>query len=255
MTAASATASRPAVAALLVVVGLALSLGGFALARNSLATDDLIERSNLAWRGVVSLSITEMTAMIDTLRRVAGERPTADEAAALTFLHSVAASQAAIQRDAATWRQELRAARVDALKALASAPTRADVALSLAEAEFLLGAGDDVVDKAIRVSFEVAPRELWIVQRRILLGLRLIANAPPDIRLNIARDVGVMGEPSQNLGYYRGLASAAFLAGPAAVVFVRSELSVAHEQPLALFNAYLAELEAVRDANAQSKPN
>jgi len=50
MTAASATASRPAVAALLVVVGLALSLGGFALARNSLATDDLIERSNLAWR-------------------------------------------------------------------------------------------------------------------------------------------------------------------------------------------------------------
>jgi len=47
-----------------------------------------------------------MTAMIDTLRRVAGERPTADEAAACRFLHSVAASQARLQRDAATWRQE-----------------------------------------------------------------------------------------------------------------------------------------------------
>jgi hypothetical protein len=255
MTAASPAASRSAAAALLVVAGLALFLGGFSFARNSLATDALIERSSLAWQGVVSLSIAEMTATNDTLRRVAGERPTADEAAALFFLHSAAASQAAMQRDAATWRRELQAARADALMTLALAPTRGDVALSLAEAEFSLGAADGIVDNALRVSFDVAPRELWIAQRRIMLGLRLIATAPPDIRLNVARDVGMMGEPAQNLGLYRGLASAAFLAGPAAVVFVRSELSVAHEQPLALFNAYLAELEAVRDANAPPKPN
>ncbi len=255
MTAASPTAFRPAAAAVLVVAGLALSLGGLAVARNSLATDALIARSSLAWQGVETLSAAEATAMIDTLRRVAGEGGSADEAAALSFLHSVAASEAAIQRDAATWRRELRAARADARMTLALAPARADVALSLAEAEFQLGAGDDSVDTALRLSFDVAPRELWIAQRRIGLGLRLIATAPSDIRSNVARDVRMVGEPAQNLERYRILASAAFLAGPAAVAFVRSELSVAHEQPLALFNAYLAELETVRDANAPPKPN
>lgn len=194
--------------------------------------------------GDETLSADRLAAGIGQLEQV--RAPNADEYGALAFLHYAAADNALVRRDRMLWQQELDAAATDATEALVRSPTRADLSLILAEIEFLRkGAGPEVY-RALTLSYWTAPRELWIVQRRIGLGLRLIAVAPPDLADAIVGDIHILGEPFRDTERYRILAQAAFVAGPAAVGVVERELGLGHPWPFQLFEQDLAELSSKR---------
>lgn len=196
--------------------------------------------------GGAQLTTAQRNAVIAHLEAAA--RPGADALAALTFLHYAAADDPAAGRGTERRRDELIATGALARRALAVAPTRADLALVLAEIEFLRGGAGPAVYAPLELSYDTAPRELWIVERRIGLGLRLIATAPRALGDRIADDIRILGEPFRDTSNYRVLAREAFLAGPAAIATVRRELGLGHPWPFQIFEQYLTELNSQRQA-------
>jgi hypothetical protein len=196
--------------------------------------------------GGAQLTMAQRDAAIAHLEALPG--PGADALAALAFLHYAAADDLAARHETERWRDELIATGAPARRALALAPTRADVALMLAEVEFLRGGAGTRVYAPLELSYDTAPRELWVVKRRIGLGLRLVATAPGGLGDRIAGDIRILGEPGRDTDNYRVLARAALLAGPAAIATVRRELGLGHPWPFQIFEQYLIELNAQRQA-------
>jgi len=235
--------------AMLAALGFAIAGAGAALLYRTAQTGSDVESGNGIRNGGLSLSETVLNGTTERLGLRAGPRANADELGALTFLHYALAEAAVGRGDRKGWIRELLAARASARQALALEPTRADVSLALAEIEFLLHGAGKPADTALELSFLTAPRELWIVERRIGLGFKLIATAGPDLRSLVAGDVRALGQPYRDTSYYRELARAAYLAGPAAIAFVRGVLATVHEQPLQIFDSDLAQMEAERARN------
>jgi hypothetical protein len=189
------------------------------------------------------------------IRELQGQQGSgADELGALAFLHYAAAENAIATSDSEGWRTHLAAATDAAGQGLALAPTRADLALVLAEIEFLQHGPGAAVYRPLALSYRMAPRELWIAQRRIALGLRLLAVAPRDIADDVTSDIRILGEPFRDTGRYRLLAQAALVAGPAAVTAVERELGRGQLWPFQLFEQYMAELSAERGLPAGTRP-
>lgn len=170
-------------------------------------------------------------------RSMAATEDGAEAAAARMFRHYAAAATAS---DYLHWRRELLEALAAGRQALTENPARADVSLQLAAIEFWLFGAGDAVYAPLRLSFVTAPRELWIIERRIGLDLELVADAAPDLQADISRDIQVLGEPFRDTGNYRILARAAAAAGPLAAARVRKELGPDPPYRLQLFDAYLA---------------
>jgi hypothetical protein len=168
----------------------------------------------------------------------------AAELGALAFFHYAAADEALVRADRTAWQRELIAAGAAARQALSLSPARADLALALAEIEFLRGGPGPNVYQPLELSYHTAPRELWVVQRRIGLGLRLIAVAPRDIVERVISDVHILGEPFRDTDQYRILAQAAYVAGPAALAIVERELGRGHPWPFGAFEKFLSEFRA-----------
>ena len=179
--------------------------------------------------------------------------PEADELGALAFFHYATADIARAGGNADAGQRELNEAASAARRALALSPARADLAVALAEIEFLRNGAGPEVYKALDLSYRTAPRELWIVQRRIGLGLRLIAVAPPGLADNIVSDIHILGEPFAPPEQYQMLAEAAFVAGPAAVATVERELGLGHPWPFGFFEKRLSELRANRAGQLGTK--
>jgi hypothetical protein len=228
---------------LLAVIGLEIAISGAQLAWQMLRTDPLVRTADNVRDGVVTLPKSELLADAATLEARSGDRRTGDEAGALAILYYAAAqdSQNEGKTDEAT--REFIAARTMCLQTLAQAPTRADISLALAEIEYLLGHGPDAIEKPLLLSYLTAPRELWIIQRRIDLGLRLAAKASPELRARIVSDVDTLGEPYRDTNLYLILAQAAHNSGPYAVALVRHELAAINPEPLEAFNLDLEKLE------------
>jgi hypothetical protein len=180
--------------------------------------------------------------------------PDGAELGALAFLHYAAAEHAIARNDIEGWRRELTEAAEAAKRGLSVAPTRADLALVLAEVEFLQHGAGAAVYAPLALSYRLAPRELWIAQRRVELGLRLLAVAPPEIGDAVMSDVRMLGEPFRDTSRYRILAQAALAAGPAAVTAVERELGRGHLWPFQIFERDLAELSAQRAAAPTGQP-
>lgn len=227
---------RRIVASLVLVLGFGIAGGGAVLLWRTGATAGPVATGYRARSGAEP-SRAEIGWALAALDRRSG----ADPAAARLFLRYALANRAP---DRLEWRRQLLAALDDGREALAASPGRADVSLALAEIEFLLfGPGQSVYDP-LRLSFMTAPRELWIIDRRIGLGLKLIPSAPADLREDIASDIRVLGEPFRDPHNYWILARAAALASPDAVAVVRAQLSRGHPWPRQLFEQYFAELSA-----------
>jgi hypothetical protein len=180
--------------------------------------------------------------------------PAADELGALAYLHYAAAETAIAGADSDGWGRELAAAAEAARQGLALGPTRADLALVVAEIEFLQHGATAAVYAPLTLSYRMAPRELWIAQRRIALGLRLLAVAPRDIAEDVTSDIRILGEPFKDTNRYRLLAEAALAAGRAAVTAVERELGRGHPWAFQLFEEDLAELSAQRAAPVETRP-
>jgi hypothetical protein len=222
------------IASLLLLLGLGIMAGGGVLLYRTADTAGPVALGHAVGAGGAAPGNAELAATIAALDATPG----ADLAAARMFLHE-AAAQAAPNR--LEWRRHLLLAVTAARQALTASPTRAEVALKLAEIEWTLFGPGDWADLPLRLSFLTAPRELWIVNRRIGLDLSLVAAAPAELQAHIAMDIRILGEPFQDTGNYRRLARAAFLAGPPAIAVVRRELSAGHPWPLGFFEQYLAE--------------
>jgi hypothetical protein len=174
----------------------------------------------------------------------------AAELGALAFFHYAAADEALVHGDRTAWQRELIAAGAAARQALSLSPARADLALALAEIEFLRGGPGPNVYQPLELSYRIAPRELWVVQRRIGLGLRLIAVAPRDVVERVISDIHTLGAPFADTDQYRILAQAAYVAGPAALAIVERELGRGHPWPFGAFETFLGELRARETARA-----
>lgn len=230
----------------LVCVGLGIAGGGGLLLYGSLRSAGAVAAGYGVRNGGVELTGKELDSAI--LRLAALPRRGADEEGALTFLDYAAADRAARRRDAAQWRRELLATRQAARRTLSLSPTRADISLALAEVEYLLHAPREAVEAPLELSFAAAPRELWIVKRRIGLGLRLVPDASPGLRNLIESDIRLLGEPFRSLDNYWVLARAAQRAGPVAIALVRQILARGHPWPFQFFNQDLARLSARQPA-------
>jgi hypothetical protein len=229
--------ARRLVASLLLVLGLGIMAGSGVLLYRIGKTAGPVAAGYGVGRGYTTLGEPELAAARAALER----EPGADAATARMFLHEAAARDAANRLE---WRRHLLLALTAGRKALAAAPTRAEASLVLAEIEFTLFGPGDWAYSPLRLSFLTAPRELWIIERRIGLDLGLAAAAPGDLQDRIAADIHILGEPGTDLREYRILARAAFLAGGPATDRVRGELSLGHPWPLQIFNNYLGELTA-----------
>jgi hypothetical protein len=229
--------------ALLIAAGLAIAAGGASLLSREARTAALVEVGTSMRDGATDRSHAELLAAAARLEATAPVR-TADEAGALTFLYYAAAQASRRAGDAAAAASELAAARRFSVETLARAPTRADVSLLLATIQFATGQPRQAIDAALLLSYETAPRELWIIERRIWLGLRLAATATPELRSHIVNDIRTMGAPFHSANLYLELAQAARAAGLYAITLVRHELAAINNQPLQAFNIYLAQLDA-----------
>lgn len=229
----------------LFTASVSLMVGGGLLLYLSLRSMDAVAVAYGVRNGGQSLTSAEFSEAIAELDRDSLWMPLdADEAAALTFLHYGAADEAARLSDASTWRAEVLAARTAARTALRRSPMRGDIALALAELEYLLHAPQKSVEQPLALSFISAPRELWIVKRRVGLGLRLFLDVPQNLEAHIESDVRLLGEPFESLDNYEVLARAAWQAGPAAIALVREILARGHPWPFGFFNEDLERLTA-----------
>lgn len=228
----------------LFLAGFAVALAGLHFGDETLRSGALIATGNAVRNGGLELSRADLESAAARLEAVSAPDPSADEAGALTFLHYAAADQAMRADDITGAHQELEAAKRNARQTLRRAPTRADAALALAEIEYLEGGGMEAIAPPLLLSYQSAPRELWIVERRIGLGLRVASDANPELLRNIDADIRIMGEPFRDVALYRELAEAAHNAGPYAVALVREQLATQIDQPLQTFNKDLAALEA-----------
>lgn len=229
-------------AAAFLVVGLGIATGGSLLLYRSLRSASAVAAGYGVRNGGLELSGKEVDSAI--LQLTALPLADADEESALAFLDYTAANDAARARDGARWRRDLLATREAARRALYLSPARADVSLALAEVEYLLHAPRQAVEAPLELSFVSAPRELWIVKRRIGLGLFLAADASPRIEAHIESDIRVLGEPFRSLDNYWVLARAAAAAGPVAIALVREILARGHPWPFQFFNQDLDRLSA-----------
>jgi hypothetical protein len=229
---------------LLAAAGLALAAGGAGPLTRIVKTADLVAIGTGATGDGADLSRTELRATADRLEAASARARTADEAGALTFLFYAAAQASWRAGDAAASESEIAAARKAAVETLSKAPTRADVALALAWIELAAGKERQALDAPLLLSYETAPRELWIIECRIWLGLRLAATATPELRAHIVNDIRTMGQPFRSANLYLELAQAARASGLYAITLVRHELAAIDNQPLQAFNIYLAELDA-----------
>ncbi|HEV2302423.1 MAG TPA: hypothetical protein VGR91_12720 [Stellaceae bacterium] len=214
----------------------------------TLRAADAVAASYGVRNGGIELTRNELDSAI--LRLAALPLPGADEEGALTFLDYAAADGAARRHDEAQWRRQLLATREAARRTLLLSPSRADVSLALAEVEYLLHAPRQAVEAPLELSFASAPRELWIVKRRIGLGLRLAPDASPRLEKHIESDIRILGEPFRSLDNYWVLARAALRAGPAAIALVRQILARGHPWPFQFFNQDLDRLSARKPAAA-----
>jgi hypothetical protein len=235
--------------AILIALGLATAGSGITLLCRTLKTTDDVVVGNRVRNGGLQLSKAELDDTIERLTIEARPSVNADEGGALTFLHYASAEAAAARANRLAWIRELLAARASARQTLALEPMRADVSLALAEIEFLLRGPGKPVYAALKLSYITAPRELWIVERRIGLELMLVPTAAPEILSYVEDDVRSLGQPYRNTGFYRELARAAFVAGPPAIALVRRVLASVHEQPLQIFNQDLAQMEDEKARN------
>ncbi len=235
---------------ILVVFGLAIAAGGIQLVSRTLATGAMTRLGNNVRNGGLQLSKAALVATAARLDAASAERRTGEEAGALTFLYYAAAEDSMRNGNAAEAQQELAAAKAAARQTLQLAPTRADVSLALAEMEYLTGANRDAIAKPLLLSYQTAPRELWIIERRIGLGLRLADQASPELLRYIVSDIRTLGEPCRDTALYFELARAAFNAGPYATALVRRELAAINDQPLRAFNQDIDQLERPPRAGA-----
>ena len=224
---------------LVVVAALLLAGFGWATLRQIRSVDGWVRTADRLRSGDQVVPPSDVARGIAQLEAIPD--PSADMLGALTFLHYAAAEDALLRSDRTTWLLELANAAERARQALALSPGRADVAVALAEVEFLLSGPSPGVFRALELSYHTAPRELWIAQRRIGLGLRLLAVAPPDIADHVISDVRILGEPFRDTDRYRILAQAAFAAGPAATAMVERELGGGQPWPFMAFEKYLAQ--------------
>ena len=232
----------------LVLLGLGIVACGGLLLYRSLRSAEAVAAGYGVRNGGIELSGKELDSAI--LRLAALPLRDADEEGALTFLHYAAADQAARRRDQQEWRRQLSATRIAARRTLSLSPTRADVSLALAETQYLLHAPRQAVEAPLELSFVSAPRELWIVKRRIGLGLRLVPDPWPRLEDHIESDIRILGEPYRSLDNYWVLARAALRAGPAAIALVRQILARGHPWPFQFFNQDLDRLSAGKPAAA-----
>lgn len=241
-------------AGLMLLAGLAIAAAGWLLLDRTRHSVEWVTAADGLRGGADPAAITpaRLETGIKELQRLQG--PEANELGALAFLHYAAAETAIAANDSEGWRRELTAAAGAARQGLALAPTRADLALVLAEIEFLQHGATAAVYPPLALSYSTAPRELWIAQRRIALGLRLLAVAPRDIAEDVTADIRILGEPFRDTSRYRLLAQAALVAGPAAVTAVERELGRGQLWPFQLFEQYLADLSAQRGLPASTRP-
>jgi hypothetical protein len=228
------------VRAAIVIAGLAIAAGGGLLLYRTMRSAGAVAAGYGIRNGGAKVTGEEREAAIRRLEAIT--RPDAEDEDALTFLHYAAADAAARRHDAALWRRQLRATKKAARATLGLSPTRADAALALAEVEYLLGAPTDAVERPLLLSYLTAPRELWVIERRVGLGLKLAAVASPRLEAHIESDIRILGEPYRSTGNYRILARAAFDAGPAAIALVRDVLARGHPWPFHFFNEDLDRL-------------
>jgi len=237
---------------MILIAGLALTAAGWAAFDRGRHSAGWVAAADRVRGGSEILPPAQLESGIGELQSL--DPPGATELGGLAFLHYAAAENAIAHGDTDGWRRELAAVGDAARRGLAVAPTRADLALVLAETEFLQHGANAAVYAPLALCYRMAPRELWIAQRRIALGLRLLTVAPPDIADDITADIGILGEPFRDTARYRILAQAALAAGPAAVTAVERELGRGHPWPFQLFEQDLAELSAKRAAATPSRP-
>lgn len=228
--------------AILIVLGLGVGLGGISAVSRELVAGNLVRTGYGVRNGGLMLSLPELLTTASRLAAATAPSPNAEEAGALTFLDYAAAMASMDSGDKATMTRELAAARIAAVQTLSLAPTRADVSLALAEIELLSGKDREAISRPLLLSYVTAPRELWIIERRIAIGLRLAAEATPDLMPHILSDIRTLGEPFRSTDYYLELARAARNGGPYAIALVRRELAAIDDQPLQAFNADLDKL-------------
>lgn len=226
-----------------VALGLAIAAGGIQLSSRTLATGAMTRLGNDVRNGGLELSQAVLVATAARLDAASAEWRTGEEAGALTFLYYAAARSSMANGNAAEAQQELAAAAAAARQTLQRAPTRADVSLALGEIEYLTGGTRDAMTKPLLLSYQTAPRELWIIERRIGLGLRLADRANPELRRYIVSDIRTLGDPFRDTVLYLELARAAFNAGPYATALVRHELASINDQPLQAFNQDIEKLQ------------
>lgn len=238
---------------LLIVAGLAIAAAGVHLLSRVAATSDLVALGTELRNIGTNLSHDELLKAADRLAVTSAAARSADEAGALTFLYYNAALASQRTGDGAAAASEMIAARRAAVETLEKAPTRADISLLLAWIELQTGKARQAIDGPLLLSYETAPRELWLIERRIWLGLRLASSATPELRAHIVNDIRTMGAPFRSTELYMDLAQAARAAGIYAITLVRHELAAIHNQPLQAFNMDLARLDA-EAAAAAKKP-
>jgi len=222
--------------------GLALAAGGWLSFDRTLHTAGWVDLASHVRSGDERVPAARIEAATERLAAV--RDPGADEFGALAFLRYAAADDALVRGDRAAWQRDLADAGDAARRGLALSPARADLAVALAEIEFLRHGPGPEVYQLLDLSFRTAPRDMWIVQRRIALGLRLIAVAPPDIADHVVADIRILGAPFADPEQYRILAQAAFVAGPAAEATVERQMGMGHPWAFGAFEKYLGELRA-----------
>jgi len=228
---------------LLIAAGLAIAAAGSSVLSRVVKTGELAEFRNGSYGGA-DLSAAELLATADRLAAASAPARTADEAGALTYLYYAAAQVSRRAGDLAAAAGEMETARRMAVETLAMAPTRADISLLLAMIEFTTGKERPAIDAPLLLSYQTAPRELWIVERRIWLSLRLVATASPELRSHIVDDIRTLGQPLRSTNFYKELAVAAHAGGLYAITLVRHELAAIDARPLYAFNTYLTQLDA-----------
>lgn len=233
----------------ILVAGLALAAAGWLGLEQSWRTGDLVAEAARLRIGAETPSPARLETGIRELRAI--RNPGANELGALAFFDYAAAEATRSRGDRATAQQQLDEAAAAAREALALSPARADLALVLAEIELLREGAGPKVYEALTLSYRTAPREMWIVKRRIGLGLRLIAVAPHEIADDVMSDVHMLGEPFSDPERYRILAEAAYIAGPAAIATVERELGLGHPWPFGAFEKDLSELRTRRATPAR----
>ena len=231
------------------VIGAAIALSGASVVARAIETGPLVRIGNDARNGDPRPPAAALPAAIAGLEALS--QRSGDEAGALTFLHYALAEDAIGRGDAAAARQDAARAEAGARETLRLAPARADVALALAELRYRRGADRAAIEAPLRLSYSTAPRELWIIERRIDLGLRmapLIATegAWSDLLGDIKRDIRTLGEPGHDPVYYLEIARAAYASGFYAMALARQELAAVSPQSLQVFNQDIEALGAAK---------